>query len=233
MKKILFCVILIVGCGLIICFGPEIFASETMEPEISATPAASLSHETLLEKLGQRYNTADFSARFDQESLLKALDITDTASGKVWFKHPGMMRWEYERPEKYAIISDGKTLWIYRPEDNQVVIGDAMTYFSNGKGASFLSNFKLVQDAYMVSLAEPDRDGRYTLKLVPQKKQLDLAAIFLNINQKTYDIESVRTLTDYGDETHIEFSDLKFEATDPDLFHFQIPPGSDILRLEE
>ena len=84
--------------------------------------ASSISKEKILEKLEVRYNTADFSADFFQESTLKALDITDTASGKVWFKHPGMMRWEYKTPENYAIISDGKNLWIYRPEDNQVVI---------------------------------------------------------------------------------------------------------------
>ncbi|PIP39370.1 MAG: lipoprotein carrier protein LolA [Desulfobacterales bacterium CG23_combo_of_CG06-09_8_20_14_all_51_8] len=231
MEKIFLRIILMI-C-LIISFETGIFASETTEAEVSATPASPPSHETLLEKLGARYNAADFSARFHQESLLKALDITDKAAGKVWFKHPGMMRWEYEQPEKYAIISDGKTLWIYRPEDNQVVIGDAMTYFSNGKGASFLSNFKLVQDAYTVTLAEPDNDDRYTLKLVPRKKQLDLAAIFLNVDKRTFDIKSVRTLNDYNDETRIEFSDLKFEATDPDLFHFRIPPGADILKLDE
>lgn len=233
MKKF-FLIILLMAC-MIIGFGSEfgVSASETTESEVSASPAPSMTHEAILEKLEARYNAADFSARFNQESLLKALDISDTASGRVWFKHPGMMRWEYDHPEKYAIISDGTTLWIYRPEDNQVVIGDAMAYFSNGKGASFLSNFKLVQDAYTVTLAEPQREGQYTLKLVPQKKQLDLAAIFLNINQNTYDIESVHTVTDFNDETHIEFSDLKFETTSPDLFHFQIPPNADILRIEE
>jgi len=193
----------------------------------------SLSAKQLINRLEKRYNAADFSATFFQESTLKALDITDTAAGKVWFKHPGMMRWEYERPEKYAIISDGKNLWIYRPEDNQVVIGDAMAYFSNGKGASFLSNFKLVQDAYTVSVVPPKNDDQYALKLVPHQKQLDLAAIFLNIEKKNFDIKSVLTLNDYGDETRIEFSDLKFENLDASLFNFRMPPGADILKLDE
>ncbi len=213
-------------------------ADETPQPA-----ASEISHEMLLQKLEKRYNAADFSADFFQESTLKAMDITDTASGKVWFKHPGMMRWEYETPENYAIISDGTTLWIYRPEDNQVVIGDAMTYFSNGKGASFLSNFSLIQDAYAVSLAEPatqntenqntaNQDG-YTLKLVPIQKQLDLAAIFLNIDNPSLDITSVRTLNDYEDETRILFKNLRFEALDAGLFKFNIPPGADILKLDE
>ena len=208
------------------------FCQNTL-PGVSQNQQSSLSAEQLIGKLETRYNAADFSACFFQESTLKALNITDTASGKVWFKHPGMMRWEYESPEKYAIISDGKNLWIYRPEDNQVVIGDAMTYFSNGKGASFLSNFKLVQDAYTVGIATPKKYVHYTLKLVPMEKQLDLSAIFLNIEKKSFDIKSVLTLNDYGDETRIEFSDLKFEDLDASLFNFRMPPGADILKLDE
>jgi len=26
-----------------------------------------------------------------------------------------MMRWEYEKPERQVIITDGKKLWIFRP----------------------------------------------------------------------------------------------------------------------
>ena len=87
-------------------------ASLKAEPATKSETAALNSLEEILAKLETRYNAADFTASFSQESTLKALDITDTAAGKVWFKHPGMMRWEYEHPEKYAIISDGKNLWI-------------------------------------------------------------------------------------------------------------------------
>jgi len=203
-------------------------------PADSQNQRPSLSAEQLVKNLEKRYTVADFSATFFQESTLKAMDITDTATGKVWFKRPGMMRWEYETPEKYAIISDGTTLWIFRPEDNQVVVGDAMSYFGNGKGASFLSNFKLVKDVYLLSLADPADDDQYRLKLVPHQKQLDLSAIFLNIDKKTFDIKSVQTLNAYNDETRIEFSDLIF---DPDmkasLFKFRIPDGADVVRLDE
>ncbi len=191
MKNILFlftlllCVFLMPGISVSDPAGSESLPAAAPEK----SPLAS--YEEILAKLETRYNAADFSAAFSQESTLKALDITDTAAGKVWFKHPGMMRWEYETPENYAIISDGKNLWIYRPEDNQVVIGEAMTYFSNGKGASFLSNFSLVQEAYAVSVAEPARKNQYTLKLVPKQKQMDLSAIFLNIEKKSFDIKSV------------------------------------------
>jgi outer membrane lipoprotein carrier protein len=207
--------------------------SEKTLPADASNQQPLLSSEQIIERLEKRYASADFSASFFQESTLKAMDISDTATGKVWFKHPDMMRWEYETPEKYAIISDGKTLWIYRPDDNQVVIGDAMAYFGNGKGASFLSNFKLVQDTYTVSAVKSVQADQYTLKLEPAQKQFDVSAIFLNINQKTSDIVNVTTLNAYGDETQIKFSNLIFKELDASLFHFKIPPNTDVLKLDE
>jgi outer membrane lipoprotein carrier protein len=201
------------------------------QPAAEQKPSESL--ENIIKNLEKRYNTADFSAHFAQESVLKALDIKDTASGKVWFKHPGMMQWEYEQPEQYAIISDGKTLWIFRPEDNQVVTGDAMAYFGNGKGASFLSNFNLVQDTYEVTVADPASPDQYSLKLVPRKKQMDLSAIFLNIDKASFEIKSVRTLNEYNDETRIEFSNLMFQPLDASLFNFQVPAGAEVFKIDE
>ena len=34
-------------------------------------------------------------------------------------KKPGRMRWEYVKPQKKLMVADGKTLWIYEPDDEQ------------------------------------------------------------------------------------------------------------------
>lgn len=231
MKKTL--LISFIYVSVILCFSGKGIGQDNKRAP-AQNPGTPPSVAEVIETLGNRFNAADFSAHFTQESTLKAMDIKDTAKGRAWFKHPGMMRWEYETPEKYAIVTDGKTLWIYRPEDNQVVVGDAMTYFSNGKGASFLSNFKLVKEAFTVSLAKPEDESHYTLKLVPHQKQLDLSEILLNIDRQSFDIESVVSINAYEDETRIIFSDLTFEPNmDPALFHFQIPPGADVVKLDQ
>lgn len=41
-------------------------------------------------------------------------------SGTVYFKRPGLMRWEYESPEKKLFLADGKTVWFYVPYDHTV-----------------------------------------------------------------------------------------------------------------
>src|SRR5512139_1321965 len=94
----------------------------------------------ILKEVEKRYTATQFAADFLQESTIKAMEITDFASGRLYVRYPGMMRWEYEKPERQVIITDGQKLWIYRPQDNLVMVGGAPVFFRDGKGASFLSD---------------------------------------------------------------------------------------------
>ena len=202
-------------------------------------PGGSLAEESMQEVdsliagIERRYVGTGFSARFDQESTLKAMEITDTASGGVWFRRPEMMRWEYETPERQVIVSNGVTLWIYRPEDNQVMLGDASTYFGDGRGASFLSDIRLVKTKFHVELLESDSPGYYSVKLTPREKSHDLASLQLTIDKKTFDIVQVVMANVYGDETRIRFNTFQYnQDLEASLFFFDIPKGVDVIRLD-
>ena len=72
---------------------------------VTALPAALSADsmpplDTILKELEKRYTGSQFSADFLQESTIKAMEITDFASGRVYVRYPGMMRWEYEKPER-------------------------------------------------------------------------------------------------------------------------------------
>ena len=188
----------------------------------------------IIRRLEQKYNNADIKAAFSQESTLEAMDITDRASGRVWFKHPGMMRWEYESPDEHAIITDGETLWIHRPADNQVVVGDALAYFGNGKGASFLSNIELVKEEFAVEKLPSQKPGFYTLKLTPGEKTLDLKQILLHIEKESFLIRHVVTENAYEDKTRITFETIEFAESIPiGKFQFDIPPGADVMQMAQ
>jgi len=194
----------------------------------------SMTTDEVIARLESKYGGADIHAKFIQESSLEAMDITDTATGQVWFKHPGMMRWEYKTPDAHAIITDGQMLWIHRPSDNQVIVGDALTYFGNGKGASFLANIGLIKEEFRVEKVAAQKSGHYTLKLIPRQEKLDLSKIFLNIDQKTFIIDSVSTKNAYGDETLIKFQNIEFKtAIEASKFLCEIPSDADVVQLEQ
>jgi outer membrane lipoprotein carrier protein len=191
--------------------------------------------EKILDGIEKRYSVPGFSAEFTQESTLKAMDIVDTAAGNLKVRHPGMMRWEYVSPDPQIIVTDGDRLWIYRPEDNQVMVGNAPAFFKDGKGAGFLSDMKLLRAKFTVFLetTEMTGDEDYQLKLFPEDQSLELASIILVVDPQTYVIKNIVTYNAYEDETRIRMSNYNFDIKyDDDMFNFTIPKGVDILEME-
>jgi outer membrane lipoprotein carrier protein len=208
-----------------------------VSPRFQSTALATeseLSLEQILDLMEKHYTGNSFRAEFVQESTVKAMEITDFASGKMFVRYPGKMRWEYEKPEKQVIITDGIKLWIYRPEDNQVMTGSAPVFFRDGKGASFLSDIALVRKKFQISLGDSKDDFFYELDLKPLEKTLDVTDIRLTVTKNTFTVIRVITLNSYGDENRIEFLNHKFkEDLEDSLFTFQAPEGTDVLQLEE
>ena len=206
---------------------------------VTALPAAVRADsmpplDYILKELEKRYTGSQFSADFLQESTIKAMEITDFASGRVYVRYPGMMRWEYEKPERQAIITDGHKLWIYRPMDNQVMTGNAPVFFRDGKGASFLSDIRLVRQKFTITAHPPENEYLYELRLVPREKTLNISQIRLYVVPGAFTIARIVTLDDYGDDTRIDIVNTQFNVElDPGLFKFDIPPGADVQKIDE
>lgn len=220
--------LIIIFCVYVVCNATSALC------ENGSADNASLSLDEIIAKVERRYAASGFSARFDQISTIKAMEITDTASGKVFVKPPGMMRWEYEKPDKQIIISDSKKLWVYRPGDNQVMIGKSPFFFGDGKGAGFLSDIKLIRQKFNIVLEKKSADNFYILKLLPRDKTFDIAVIYLSISKNSFNIVRIVTYNSYEDETLIDLKNIRFKQDIEDsMFYFQVPEGTDILHLDE
>jgi outer membrane lipoprotein carrier protein len=207
---------------------------------VNLLPAAAPAAENMppldyiLKEVEKRYTGSQFSAEFLQEATIKSMEITDFASGRLYVRYPGMMRWEYEKPERQVIVSDGRKLWIYRPQDNQVMVGEAPVFFRDGKGASFLSDISLIRKKFKINLVRPEGEYLYELRMTPNERALNIAEIRLSITPRSYNIARIVTLNEYNDETRIDIVNPRFNVNlEPSLFSFEIPPGVDVQKIEE
>jgi outer membrane lipoprotein carrier protein len=188
----------------------------------------------ILKEVEKRYTGTQFAADFLQESTIKSMEITDFASGRLYVRHPGMMRWEYEKPERHVIVTDGQRLWVYRPQENQVMVGNAPVFFRDGKGASFLSDIGLVRKKFKIALARAEGEYLYELRMTPLEQTLNISEIRLFVTPRSYNIVRIVTLNDYGDDTRIDIVNPHFNVSlEPSLFSFEIPPGADVQKLDE
>ena len=188
--------------------------------------------EKLLSRIEKKYSNRDFSVDFTQISNLKAINVTDKAYGKAFFRYPGRMRWKYQFPEKNEIITDGDNLWIYRPGENQVVKGKSKNFFVTGSGGAFLSDISMMRKFYRLSIEKFD-NSFINLLMIPKKKMPDVASIHIRILRGNYEINRIITSNIYGDTTELEFSNIKFKKLDDSLFKFIIPAGTDIILMNK
>jgi len=210
------------------------FCQDSGKPPEAAGQEQNKIVDEILGCMEKRYSGSGFSAKFFQASTLQAMKITDTANGQAFFKKPGMMKWEYTKPDRQQIVTDGAMLWIYRPDDRQVTVGVFPSFFGDGKGAGFLSDITLIRKKFIVSLGDSLLESEHILKLWPREKNIDISVIHLAISRDTCDVIRIVTYNAYGDETRIELTDIDFSASLPDdAFHFTIPPGTDIVRMDQ
>jgi outer membrane lipoprotein carrier protein len=63
------------------------------------------------------------SASF-QQTLTTGAGLKQEQSGKLFYDKPDHIRLEFEQPRRQITVSDRKLLWVYQPDDKQVIRAD-------------------------------------------------------------------------------------------------------------
>lgn len=194
----------------------------------------------IVDKVQATYeNTADIEATFIQEFLIKTMDIVEKSEGKVYIKKPGKMRWDYKKPKKQEIVLDGKTIWIYKPDEKQVLKSSFPNDPRNRTPVSFLSGVGKLKDDFEIKLHNPPtpplvkggKGGIITLELIPKGTKGNIEKIFLEVDLKDYTIRSFSLLDIYGNKTTITFKDIKINRGLRDsIFRFKVPEGVKVIE---
>lgn len=168
-----------------------------------------------------------FHARFEQQLFDEYGELLETSGGEVDIMRPGRFNWSYEKPYRQRIVSDGKTLWIYDADLEQVTINDVDLGSSDSPGR--LLGDEVDVDASFTVVPLPAKDGVEWLKLTPKAANQQFNEIELGLRDGT--VVAMRLKDNLGQTTAIDFSDIDRKAEiDPALFHFQPPQGVDIIR---
>jgi outer membrane lipoprotein carrier protein len=199
---------------------------------VIALEADSTNIDKFLSGLEKRYSKKAFIADFSQVSKLKVLEIDETASGKAMFSFPGKMKWEYFEPQQHQIITNGKMLWIYRPDLNQVIIGDAENFFKQGGGGAFLSDISIIKEKYIISIKE-NRETSFKLYLIPKEKTPEIQSILILVSKKDYNIKKVITSNIYEDTIELEFNNIEFKTIEDSIFEFSLPENTNIINMDD
>ena len=134
-------------------------------------------------------------------------------------------------PAHHEIITNGKSLWIYRPEENQVMQGDASQFFKAGSGGAFLSDISLVRKNYKIRVKEIT-DDYVEIDLAAKNEAPDISSIVIRISKENNEIQRVVTVNAYDDTTLFEFSNIRFKDIAPGVFEFKVPQGVNTIDMD-
>ena len=167
---------------------------------LAAAPAGSagkLEVGAVVDKVQHRYDGAsDFRARFTQTLTSAAMGRKTNSAGAVMFKKPGRMRWDYDKPERASYVSDGNTLWLYEPDDQQA-FKQSLSKSQLPAALAFLTGTGKLANEFDITLVEKSpyaAAGEYVLALSPKVAEPQVKALLFVVDPKTFDVrESVIT----------------------------------------
>lgn len=145
----------------------------------AATAAPSAPLADVVATLEQGYaSLKDLQASFTQRTEMAAVKRSQTGSGELFIRKGAgdraLFRFNYVKPSQ-QIVSNGKTVWYYLPENRQVMTMDASALFAGGGGValSYLTGIGQISRDFAVSFAGNGRDakGNHVLDLVPKKNR--------------------------------------------------------------
>jgi outer membrane lipoprotein carrier protein len=194
---------------------------------------AELDVGDVVRKVQARYDsTRDFTADLTQEMTVASLGKTVTSHGTIAFKKPGKFRLELSDGAAQTVVADGVTVWLYQPEENQVLRAPFDAAFRSSTPISFLTGVGRIAADFEPSLDGADAaDNIVYLKLVPRRAAGDVGMLRLAVDRNDFDIRGADIQDPLGNVSRLRFSQLRRNAGVSDnRFTFRVPPGVDVIN---
>ncbi len=151
---------------------------------------------------------------------------TKSSSGTFEFARPNRFRFSYVKPFEQLIVSDGRTVWIYDADLNQV----SARKFSAALGATpaaLLAGASLDRDFTLAAL--PSADGLDWAKATPKAK--DSAFQSMRVGFRGNELAAVEITDTFGQRSLLRFTQFAANVSLPAAtFQFVVPAGADVIE---
>ena len=206
-----------------------------------AIPACGFSQELpaiekIVQKIQSSYEkTKDLKADFVQEITIKSIRKTEREEGKVVFKNPRNMLWDYTRPKGKKLVINPQTSWLYLAQQKAAYRQKSDSIFQSRILIDFFAGSGKLKDDFIIKYAEPnalDQNGNYLLVLIPREKASAFNSVKLTIDKNKYYISALSFDDALGNSTSLKFSNVSFnQGVKESIFRFKPPIGVKIFEV--
>jgi outer membrane lipoprotein carrier protein len=153
--------------------------------------------------------------------------VRETSSGRVALSAPRLFRWEYTRPYEQLIVADGRKVWVYDPDLEQVTVRPQGPEEANSPLAALLDPSRLERDYTLRDAG--DGDGLSWLLVTPRTGQ-EAGFASAKLGFDASGLARMEVVDSLGQRTTIAFSGwTRNPRFDRGTFRYAPPKGVDVV----
>ena len=198
-----------------------------------------MSAEDVAKRIQKFYKkTEDFQSDFKQIYTDVAAGEKKKNWGKVYFKKPGKMRWDYYNSDelgkrKKTLVSDGKVFWVYELEFQQV-FKQCLADSKLPTSLKFLMGQGDLLKDFDVSFSDDSTEKNPELVLEPKEPTPKYKKVHFQVDPETFQVDKTTVFDPYGNTNEIHFQSTKLNKNLPDSgFEFEPPKGARLLNPQK
>lgn len=179
--------------------------------------------ELLQEKLNA---IKSMTAQFNQVVKAKKREVS-RSSGTMALQRPGKFRWETKDPMEQLVVADGKKMWVYDVDLEQVTVKKQAKGLG-GTAALFLSGYDdTVTRDFNVSQQTSGKTMTFDLKSKSSKENFQQIKLMFTQDNLT----GLELHDQLGQVTTVKLVQIKLNPQLPaKLFQFKPPKGTDVVQ---
>ncbi len=191
-------------------------------------PAHENSLADVIRKIQAAYEkTSDWKAEFLQVTRIEGFDTPIPSRGKLYIKKPNKLRWDYSEPNRHQIMVNQEKIWIYTPEQNQVIVSPFAEISDSQLPLHLLSGVGRLDQDFTVQWADPAQPqpkGIPALTLIPKDTGTGLTRLRMEVDAESYFITRLTLFEVNGNESRFQFAQIRNNTGLKDRFFIFTPP---------
>lgn len=173
--------------------------------------------------------TPQASGRFTQTLVKEGGATARPSSGTFAYARPGRFRWDIQKPYEQLIVTDGKQLFFYDKDLQQVTIKPVSEAMSATPAALLFGSGEIGRAFTLAN--EADKGSGDLAWVVATPRSGDAGFERLRIGMRGGLPARMEVLDAFGQQSRFEFEGIDPKAPlAAELFRFTTPPGVDVVR---
>ena len=179
----------------------------------------------------QRLNTfftdvSSLQGSFNQQVFSKKGKVIQKSTGNISMLRPGKFRWVYKTPDPQTIVSNGKNIWVYDEDLEQVTI-KPMSQALSSAPIALLTRKQKPDAQFQVQPISHRAAGLDWFKLTPHRKSKDFK--FFEIGMGKNGLRQMIMHDQLGQKTVLQLNARMNVPISGSTFFFKIPAGVDVI----